>query len=340
MRFWLIALLWLGSLSSLTAQFDSDEPGLFDSDDVLEMTLKTDFVALMANRTEYPEDFRAELSYPTTSGEVVDVPLKVRLRGRSRRDPAYCDFPPLKLDFDKDDDLPAPFHGQNKLKLVTHCQSEEYIFREYYLYKVFQLVSDYSFRVRLCRITYEDVNGEWETQVSYAFLIEPEKQLARRLGGDPLDDDISLRLDDVDREQLTRVHMFNYMAANRDFDVRIRQNIKVIAMTEGKPIAIPYDFDYSGIVNAEYTKDTDQVGQPVYEDRVRFKRLCRTEEEYQAVLDEFEAIEDDIVALYESSPYFSEESVDEILGYFQQFYRTSRKKKTMRNVFLKGCGER
>ena len=107
-------------------------------------------------------------------------------------------------------------------------------------------------------------------------------------------------------------------------------------MTEGKPIAVPYDFDYSGIVNATHQRHRP-TGAAVYEERVRFKRLCRTEEEYEEVLDEFRTLEGDILELYESSPYLSEDSVEEILGYFQQFYRTSRKQKTMRTVFLKGC---
>lgn len=338
-RNWIAVLLMGLSISPLQAQrYSGGAPGLFDRDEVLELTIRSDFDGLMDNRTDFrAKDFDAEITYQTSDGQTVTVPLEIKLRGRSRRDPTYCDFPPLKLDFDKDDDLPPPFQGQNKLKVVTHCQSEEYIFREYYLYKVFQLISNYGFRVRLCHITYQDENGAWPSHESYAFIIESEDQLADRIEGVPLDDDISLQLDDVDRDQLTRVHLFNYMAANRDFDVRIRQNVKVIAMSDGKPMVIPYDFDYSGIVNAEYTKDIDQEGQPVYEERTRFKRLCRTEEEYEAMIDEFKAIHDDIIALYQSSPHLSEDSVKEMLGYYEEFYRNIDKRKTMKKVLLKGC---
>ncbi|MEM9986104.1 MAG: hypothetical protein AAF804_13510 [Bacteroidota bacterium] len=333
----MLVLIFVLSLSSGQAQQAESVPGLFDSEEVLELTIRADFASFLADRTGTAKAVKAQISYPTLDGSEVDVPLKIKVRGRFRRDPMVCDFPPIRLDFDKDDDLPPPFQNQNKLKVVTHCQYEEYIFREYYLYKVFQLLSEYSFQVRLCRISYVDINQARETETKWAFLIEAEDELAKRFGGEPLDEEVNVTPDDVEREQLTLVHMFNYMAANRDFDVRIRQNVKVISRAEGRPVVVPYDFDWSGMINAEYTKSYTQAGGPVYKDRVRFVRLCRTEEEYEAVLDQFQAIKGDIFELYQTSPYLSKEVVKETLGYYKTFYKTSKKAKTMEEVFLKGC---
>ena len=337
---WILWLLGLLASCSLRAQAQ-DAPGLFDGDpdEVLELIVKSDFVALLADRSGDADELLAVIDYPSTDGQMVEVPLKIEVRGRFRRDPMVCDFPPIRLDFDKDMDLPPPFQGQNKLKVVTHCQDEALIFREYYLYRVFRMLTDTSFRVRLCRIRYEDINGARETEEKYAFIIESVDQLAERLGGEEVDDDVKLSNDDVARDHLTLVHMFNYMAANRDFGVRVRQNVKVISQPDGDPLVVPYDFDWSGMVNAEYTKSRTQEGKPVYKSRVRFKRLCRSEEEYQAVIERFQALKKDIFAMYKSSEHLPLQAIRETLGYYKTFYRNVGKQKTMDKVFRKECAE-
>jgi hypothetical protein len=309
---------------------------LFGQEELFECTIKADFASFLADRTGKAKAQMAVISYQMPNGMEMDLPLKIKVRGHYRRDPLVCYFPPIKLDFDKDLTKPAPFQGQNKIKLVTHCDEEQYIFREYYLYQVCRMLTDKSFRVRLAKVTYQDINSARPTETRYAFMIESEEELAQRLGGEPLDDDVPIQPEDVDQEQLALVHLFNYMIANKDFDIQVRQNVKIVDQRKGKPLVIPYDFDWSGMVNAPYTKLSDNEG-PVYEERQRFKSLCLSEAEYQSLVDRFLGIEDQVIALYEHAPHFTEEQKTEIIDYFKTFFKQIKNPKTISKVFRKSC---
>ena len=47
--------------------------------------------------------------------------------------------------------------------------------------------------------------------------------------------------------------LFEYMISNTDWNVSLLHNIKLIRKKDTKEIiVVPYDFDYSGLVNADY----------------------------------------------------------------------------------------
>ena len=52
------------------------------------------------------------------------------------------------------------FEGQDKFRVVTHCRDrdeyEENVLEEYLAYRIYALLTEISFRVRLARITYGD----------------------------------------------------------------------------------------------------------------------------------------------------------------------------------------
>jgi hypothetical protein len=222
--------------------------------------------------------------------------------------------------------------------VVTHCQEEQYIFREYYLYLLYRKFTERSFRVRLAQITYIDTEGREPTETKWAFFIESEEDMAARNDGSPLEEDIVLQPEEVDRDHLTLCHMFNYMIANRDFRVSEYQNLKIITNGSEKPVVVPYDFDWSGMVNASYTKRSGD-DKPTYDKRQIFRSLCRTEEEYETLIERFQAMRDEIEEMYETSPYLTKEVKKESLGYYSDFYKLIRKKSTMRKVLLSGCNQ-
>jgi hypothetical protein len=328
----------------ITAKAETDSPfptetggyGLFDRADLFECTIKSDFVGFLADRGGKSKGKPAVISYRMPNGNPMDLPMEIEVRGHYRRDPLICNFPPVKLDFDKDMTLPAPFMGQNKIKLVTHCAEDQYIFREYYLYLVYQMLTARSFRVRLARVTYQDINDARPIETRYAFLIESEEEMSARLGGQPFDEDIPITAADVDQEQLAMVHLFNYMVANKDFNVQVRQNLKIVDPKRGTPWVIPYDFDWSGMVNAPYTKASTN-GNPVYEDRQRFQPLCLSVEQYEALIARFQDIKKDVFDLYANSPYLTDEVIAESLGYYKQFYRNIKQGNIIDKVFREGC---
>ena len=163
--------------------------------------------------------------------------------------------------------------------------------------------------------------------------------MAARHEAEALPDEVELTIDDVEHDQQTLVHVFNFMVANRDSRVGDRQNIEVITNpTGGKPIVVPYDFDNAGIVDAGYTKRTGETKTSYYSRR-EFRPICRTKEEFQTVIERFEFLKPQLFALYENSPYLPQAEIKETLKYYKNFYRMIKKDKFVEEVFVGSCNQ-
>jgi hypothetical protein len=333
---------WLGTIAPLAAQEPVPPLPLFTSHELVEATLHFDIQDVQEDRRANPDYHPAIFSYVDEAGDTLRMNVEVKARGKYRLDPTVCNFPPLRMKFkDDDDDLPPLFRGQGKLKMVTHCQSDDYILREYYLYRLYNLLTDISFRVRLFRIQYVDLQGQLPTETHFSFFIEDEDDVAARHGAVEVRDDVDLDTESVDREMLTLVHVFNYLIANKDFNIPMRQNLKVITNPDpkGKPIPVPYDFDWAGIVDASYTKLSGREDEDAYEKRQVFKALCRSQEEYDVVFETFRAAQDEIWALYETSPYLEPATIKRTLKWYKSFYKQIKKEKEVQATFVEACKE-
>lgn len=309
---------------------------LFDDEVIIELTLEADLSAFLNDRGGKPSYHNALLSVGSEAGKSEPMEIEIRARGRFRRDKFVCVFPPVRFKFSKKKTYPEPFANQGKIKVVTHCQEEEEILKEYYLYKAYNLLTPKSFRVRLAKILYVDTSGKEPTVEKFAFLIESEEEMAMRNGESPIDEEVTIKPEDVDQEQLVITHLFNYMIANKDFEVEARQNLKIITNGSDKPIVVPYDFDWAGIVEASYTIGRNDKGS-VYFTRRIFKPLCRSEVEFQTAIEKINGIKEALFELYESSPYLSEDGIKTTLKYYKNFYKHINKGKTMKEVLLGSC---
>ncbi|MDX2248040.1 MAG: hypothetical protein SF052_14740 [Bacteroidia bacterium] len=332
------ALLWILTVCfflSINAQ--QNVSPLFASDELLQITLETDLKKFLNDRGGDPSYHDAKLSLTDANGKIEQGEVEIKARGRFRRDELTCHYPPIRVKFSKKKESPAVFKGQTKLKLVTHCADEQFVLREYYIYKVYNLITERSFRVRLAKIKYVDTQGEMPTEEAFSFFIEDEEDMALRNGENAIGDDVPITYEDVDENQVTLVHIFNYMIANRDFRIPTpSQNMKIITQGNAKPTPVPYDFDWSGMVDASYTKLTGEAG-PTYEDRQNFKPLCRTKEEYEVIFGKLREIEDDIENLYKNSPYLDSKVIKESLKYYKDFYKTINNPKKVEEIFVQSC---
>jgi len=217
----------------------------FESDEAIALTLKSNFDHLLNSSTD-DDDQAAWITVKSSTGETLTEKIKLRERGVTRR--KICDFPPLKINLDND-------LSSYNLKLVTHCQQQEdlqqLVFKEYLIYKMYNLVSYYSFRVQLAKVTYEDETGKMEPIEKHAFFIEDQDQMADRLKAKVLETTIQPKYLALDHARLFSA--FQYLIGNTDWNLGKRHNLKMIT-PEGmdKPLPVPYDFDYSGLVNAPY----------------------------------------------------------------------------------------
>ena len=322
---------------------------LFRSDELLEVKLSFDYDALQKDRGYKPSYHDATLSY-INDGDEEEMPVRIRVRGAYRRDPATCIFPPIHMKFDKEE-IPkgSIFKGQKKMKVVTHCQLESEILKEYYVYKTYNMFTELSFNVRLLKITYVDSKGTRPDETKYAFFIESTKHMAERNGGKELNEMIPLLPEDVDREQMTLTTMFQFMVANKDFTVNksTRKNLKIITNNElgGKPIPIPYDYDWSGIINASYLNRGSSFKKPLsamayyLKQREVFNpnKICRSTEEYQAVIAKFQELQPAIFEMYKNSPYLDKSSIKETLKAYKNFYKFIKSSKNIESTFVGSC---
>ncbi len=313
---------------------------LFSSHDVLELTLEADFHQIRRDRSQDTEYRPGRISWAQPDGSRRSLAVGVKTRGifRLRRD--VCNFPPLRLNFRTRDAAGTVFAGQDKLKLVVHCQDhrdeyEQYVLREYLAYRVYALLTPFSFQVRLARITYVGVTDN-DTISKYAFFIEDEDEMARRNGGLILDRE-GVHQADIDEGQGTFFSVFQYMIGNTDWKVSVLHNVRLV-LRDGDPIpvAVAYDLDWSGAVNTEYAEPDRDLGMRSVKQRL-FISPCRTEYDLSRVLTLFAENKDTIYRMYSELEGFSETSIRTSLEYFDEFYRVLERPDAVRRVFVRSC---
>ncbi|MFK7971533.1 MAG: hypothetical protein AB8F95_14275 [Bacteroidia bacterium] len=308
--------------------------GLFDSQDVLPITFSFDVGRLQRNREVSPKYQDATMSFRTPDGDSTHMKVQIKARGNFRRTDGTCKLPPLRVRFSKNDTI-DPFDGGRRLKLVTLCQEECYILREYLVYKLYQELSEYSLKVRICRITYADETGKEEPVSACGFFIEDIPNFAAGVDATELDT-TSYSLDAMNRDLLTLVHMFQYMIGNPDHHPDRLQNTKLIQPNDGSaPIPVPYDFDWSGMVDASYTKMEGYTG-GLFTKR-RFVPLCRTLDEFMAAGDIFRAKRAAMESLITEAKFLNDADREHMLNYINDFFKVINSKGKVKKLFVKSC---
>lgn len=168
------------------ARGDTSVDPLFAGEEIIEVRIEASFRTIMHERS-IDEESPAILNFVDSDGSSVRLDAKIRSRGRFRRRPDIFDFTPLLLNFKKSKVKRTLFDHQDKLKLVTHCNSsspryEQYVFSEYLVYRILNLLTDVSFRIRLLRVTYVDTDRNDRRKSAWVFLIEHRDRLAKRIG--------------------------------------------------------------------------------------------------------------------------------------------------------------
>ncbi len=90
--------------------------------------------------------------------------------------------------------------------------------QEYAAYRIFNIISDIGYRVRLLHITYRDTDERRKDDLigRYGFLMESQSELAASVGGQPVDvTGISLR--SLDNDHVAVVYIFQYLIGNTDW---------------------------------------------------------------------------------------------------------------------------
>ncbi len=274
MKYGLILLttfLCLAACQSEKTKPKNLQPSIFDwlstKEDLITLEIKGDLKHLFVDRHGEDHYHPATLKV-VREDSTHQFDLEISRRGVTRK--KICDFPPIKLKFPKKTLAANGFSNLNNYKLVTHCMEgeDDYVLKEYLTYKLFNQLTDKSFQVKLAKIRYIDESGEVPDDEHYGFLIEGNKELAKRLDGKLIDPE-KYKIARVDKEQYKNMVLFQYMIGNTDWNLSRGHNIKwVQTATSDVPSPIPYDFDYCGLVNAPYAIPHPQI--PIKHVRERF----------------------------------------------------------------------
>ena len=321
---------------------------LFASHDPISFTIRAPFETLFKDRSEDAPEHPATLLYEGPDGQMVSLDLEVELRGHNRRRKRTCNFPPLRLDFPKSAMGGTLFAGQNRLKLVTQCQSGrdqygQYVLLEYLIYRAYNVLTDVSFKVRLVNITYEDTDGKRDPITQNGFIIEDERRLAERHGWEALEVPV-VSPEFLEPDHLALVEVFQYMIGHTDWSAFMPEpgsdecchNGKVIGTLDGWVYPIPYDFDFAGLVNARYAAVAEQL--PIRRVRQRLYRgVCRDHDELMMTLQRFNVAQQEIVALFQEQPGLEEKQSKEAVEYLEEFYETINDERDLRNKIERRC---
>jgi hypothetical protein len=348
-----VALTWVLSGGSAAAQEEPPRPTpeeiaeraaraehspLFVGTDPLAITLRGDIDWLRDERSEVEE---TEGTLTIDGGdEAVTLPVKVRARGNFRRDKRNCNFPPLRLNFATKSAEGTLFGGQDKLKLVTPCHDsrdnyQQLVLQEYLAYKVFELLTPLGYRTRLVHITYEDVNGAYETRTKTGFLIESDDMMAERNQGEISQWDFFHPLR-FDSQQSAVVALFQYMIGNTDFSAPYFHNAELVRLADGRYVPVPYDFDFSGVVDAPYATPDPSI--PVKDVRERvFRGFCDERVDHAALKTRFLGTREAVRALYEGMGELEDGQRKRALEYYDRFYQVLLDDEKYEREILRAC---
>lgn len=318
---------------------EAEASPLFASDEPLVVTLRTDIDWIRDTRNDSVE-VDATLRFPGENGEILETELEVRARGEFRRSKRNCNFPPLRLDFPRGDMDGTVWEGQNRLKLVTPCHDsrddyQDYILKEYLVYKTQAIIMPFANRVRLLEITYEDIEGDYDTRTKFAFVIESDEQMAARNGGD-LQELAQLHPSMVDGEHAVKVSMFQYLIGNSDWSSTYFHNVNVLVQSPNRYVTVPYDFDFAGAVNARYATPPEQYPIRRVTDRY-FYSYCRPQLEFESLSTFFKGKKADITALYEGFEWLQEDRREDVLKFYEEFWEMMDDKGKFDRQILGNC---
>jgi hypothetical protein len=297
---------------------------LFRSDSILRLTIVGDWRALGGDRdTVNPKLRPGTLVYTDTGGRVVRIPVHLSTRGHFRLSRATCSFPPLRVSFDSAGTTKHTlFAGQSALKLGTHCVDtglyDQYVLREYLVDKAHTLITPMSLRARLARVRYVDSRDTNKVVERWGLWHESERELGERLGGKVLQARGGLYRDVVDSSAVL-LGVWEYFIGNTDFSMAALHNVRLVATPAGV-MAVPYDFDFSGLVDTRYSAPDPRLNIRSVRQRL-YRGPCLTEAQLAPVLARFAAQRDSIRGLYETLEPLDRGYAKQSLNYIDDFYK-------------------
>ena len=318
-------LALLIAVSSAPA-FAGEPTALFSSLEPIEITIAGPIGEIARKASSSTDPHPATLGY---DGEQHAIDLSAR--GNSRRRPETCKFPPLRVSFAEKPPEDSLFHKQKNLKLVTHCREtkgfEKHLLLEYAAYRMLNALTEQSFRVRLAKVRYVEAGSGKVTAERPGFFIEDIDDLADRVGLEDVKTG-KLSITQHDAATAARTALFFHMIANHDWsmvdgpDGECCHNGKLLGAAKTATqnlIYVPYDFDYSGFVDAPYAVPPEKIG--IKSVRTRYYRSsCTLNAEVMSAAGAFRERRAEIEAAVRATPGLDRKSADKAVRFLEGFF--------------------
>ena len=177
--------------------------------------------------------------------------------------------------------------------------------------EIYRLLTDVSYRVRLINLNIVDSKNVADNISAYAFFLENDKKLASRT-----------KLKETELEETTVAELvrsfyiepseetvynvavlsiYQYMMGNTDWNITGLHNVKLFDRPKTQYL-IPYDFDYSGFVNAKYAVPSTSIPIKNIKDRY-YQGPCCDPVIYEKALDHILSKKESIFQTIYSYPY-------------------------------------
>ena len=316
-----------------------EQTGLFESDELLNITLQGNINELMNDRADNMSLHPIVLSYIQADNSAISLRVNMRTRGHFRRLSENCSYPPLSIQFIQNDTLGSSiFREQEKMKLVMPCNGDEFVIREWLVYKLYNLVTPKSFRARLVKVQLEDLKNRKEISPFYGMLIEEEKQMAHRNMLLPME--VKINPEKAAPETFLEMAVFQYLIGNTDWSVQYLQNIKLIAHDSLALMhTVPYDFDHAGIVGAPYAKPAPELDLLSVNER-RYRGYCIKDfKKFDSVIAHYKLLKQAIYDLYANCPLINEKYKKRVFKYLDDFYEILDNGKRCQKEFTYPCNK-
>ena len=314
------------------------------SDEPLAITIEIPLTTIIKDADSKPM-LDGTISFRDTDGSHATIQISMTTRGRSRL--KYCRFPPLKLNLKKKQAKGTLFDGQDKLKIVTHCRDgdthQRYLRQEFGIYKVYNVLTDFSFRARWITVTYKDSEGKRDDEVHDAFFIESNREVGERHGRERVMNNriLSSQLDPVES---SRYVLFQYLIANTDWSMikgpgeeGCCHNGKVLRLPGSTQnwVVLPFDFDQAGLIKTRYALPAEALKIRSVRQRL-YRGRCRHNAELPATIALFnerrEAME-----IYLVPEELSKREQNRAQDYVDDFFEIINDPKKKQKKLLKAC---
>lgn len=321
----MVALTALVSAASVQAAAEPAKP-LFAADAPIRITIRGPVDTIAKAEEE------SNAAYPgtvTVAGTAEALPVQLAQRGITRRKGDVCQFPPLRVTFTSPPPAGSLFAGQRRLKLVTHCRASEsfqqYVLMEYATYRLYNQLTPLSLRARLATIDYVGDSGR-PIISRIGFFLEDIDDAARRNGLREAKMGQRIPVASLSAADSGRVGVFQYMIGNLDWAMQAGppgdnccHNNQLVGPGPAGLVPIPYDWDFSGLVDTPYAVPPDSINVTSVRQR-RYRGFCRFNTEARAAIAAIRAQQAPLMATFAAVPGMDPKTARKATAYLGIFF--------------------